>query len=215
MASNTVSAIVAYEPANPGAPEFRHETLELTQTSPGPKEILVRMLAVGICHTDIVVGSVPDGYFGTYPKVLGHEGSAYVEAVGSEVTGIEVGDPVLLSYTHCGSCDICQDDIPTYCQRFNEENIDCANPVWKAGDKALGGKFFGQSSFASKSIVDEKSVVNVKGLIKDEEELKKLSPLGCGLMTGSGAIVNTANAKASDVILVAGLGAVGLGESSP
>ncbi|KAK5941115.1 hypothetical protein PMZ80_006392 [Knufia obscura] len=212
MVDNKVSAVVAYAPAEPGKLNFRHESITINRTEPGPKEVLVRMLAAGICHTDIVVGGIPDGYMGSYPRVLGHEGSGYVEAVGSEISSVQVGDPVLLSYTYCGTCDICTNDVQTYCEKFFEGNVLCVDKVWKGKDDVeVGGKFFGQSSFASLSLIDEKSIVNVKGLVDGDEMLKLFSPMGCGLMTGSGAVVNTAAAKSKDVVLVAGLGAVGLG----
>jgi len=212
MAGRKTSAVVAYAPAEPGKLDVRYESLTFNRPDPGPKEVLVNMLAVGICHSDIVVASVPDGVMGTYPKVLGHEGAGRVEAVGSNVTDVQVGDPVLLSYSYCGSCDLCTDDGPTYCQEFFDKNLACSGKVWKGEEGTeVGGKFFGQSSFANLSMVDEKSIVNVKGLVDDDEMLKKCSPLGCGLMTGSGAVVNAAAAKPSDVVLVTGLGAVGLG----
>jgi len=212
MADQKVSAVVAHAPANFGQLDLRHESITITRKEPGPHEVLVRMLAAGICHTDIFVGGLPAALAGAYPRVLGHEGSGYVEAVGSSIKSVQVGDPVLLSYTYCGSCELCTNDGPTYCQKFSEENVACTDVVWKANDGAdVGGKFFGQSSFASLSMVEEKSIVNVKGLVDDDEMLKTFSPLGCGLMTGSGAVVNTAAAKPSDVVLVTGLGAVGLG----
>lgn len=209
----TATAVVAHGPDSAGVPQFKYSSgLKLNKSEPGPNELLVKVLAAGICHTDLVVNSVPSGYFGLFPKILGHEGSGYVEAVGSNVTVAAVGDPVLLSYTYCNDCDLCKRDQPTYCDNFNRDNVDCPEKVWEgSGDDGIGGKFFGQSSFASRTVVDEKSVVNVKGLIKDDDELKSFSPLGCGLMTGSGAIVNTANAGANDGVLIAGLGAVGLG----
>lgn len=212
MADNKISAVVAYAPAEPGKPDLRYESLTFNRKDPGPKEVLVNMLAVGICHSDIAVGGAPDGVMGAYPKVLGHEGAGRVQAVGSDVTGVQVGDPVLLSYTYCGFCDLCTDDGPNYCQGFLEMNVACIDKVYKGEEGTeIGGKFFGQSSFANLSMVDENSIVNVKGLVDNDEMLKKCSPLGCGFMTGSGAVVNTAAAKPSDVILVTGLGAVGLG----
>lgn len=215
MATTTtsVSAIVAYNPSEPGKCDFKYTTVELTKPSPGPNEVLVRMLASGICHTDIFVGGVPEPMMGLYPKILGHEGSGYVEAVGSAVKSVSVGDPVLLSYTYCGECDLCtsKDDGPIYCQRFGELNAVCIDRYFKGQDgKEIGAKFFGQSSYASLSIVDEKCIVSVKGIIKDDDELKLFSPLGCGLMTGSGAVINTARPTSEDTILVTGLGAVGL-----
>lgn len=225
--SSSATAIVAYEPSRPGKPTWRHQNLALNRNAPGKHEVLVRVIASGICHSDIVVGTVPQGVYGSYPKVLGHEGSGYVVAVGSSVTGVSVGDPVLLSYTYCGECDLCQEGRLTYCENFSVENTVCREKVWttmdsdkgasaEVGGDEIGGKFFGQSSFASLSMVDEKSVVNVKGLLQgddaeQQEELKKLSCLGCGLMTGSGAVLNTAGAKPHHTVVVAGLGAVGLG----
>lgn len=207
----TCTAVVAHPPIEFGKPDLRHETITLSRTQPGPNEVLVKMLAVGICHTDIHVGGLPSPYM-SYPVVLGHEGSGYVQAVGSSITSVAVGDPVLLSYTYCGKCDLCEHDCATYCQNFAPENIGCVDKVWRDREgKEVGGKFFGQSSYASLSMVDEKSIVNVKGLIKDDEELKLFSPLGCGLMTGSGAVVNSCSAKPNDVVVVVGLGAVGLG----
>lgn len=210
--SAAATAIVAYEPSTIGTPNWKHQTVTLKRTEPGPNEVLVRMLASGICHTDIFCGSVPTGMYGVYPRVLGHEGSGYVQAVGSKVTTVAAGDPVLLSYTYCGDCDLCADSNTTYCQSFNVDNAHCDEKIWSTQNKDIGGKFFGQSSFSSLSLVSENSIVNVKGLVKenDDEELKKFSPLGCGLMTGSGAVINTAKAKSTDVILVTGLGAVGL-----
>lgn len=211
--SSSATALISYEPSEPGKLDWRHESITIKRTDPGPNEVLVRMLAAGVCHTDIVCGSVPTGVFGAYPKVLGHEGSGYVLAIGSDVKSVNVGDPVLLSYTYCGKCDKCEDSEETYCQKFNVENAECGVKIWDAKQGEIGGKFFGQSSFASLSLVEERSVVNVKGLVKDgdDEELKKFSPLGCGLMTGSGAITNTAKARQRDSILVTGMGAVGLG----
>lgn len=206
-----VSAVVAYPPPEFGKPNFKHESLTISRPQPKENEVLVRVIAVGVCHTDVYVGGLPASHM-SYPSALGHEGAGYVEAVGSAVKSVVAGDPVLLSYTFCGDCDLCEDGYPTYCQRFAEENVACQDKIWKTQDGAdVGGRYFGQSSFASLTIVDEKSVVNVKGMVDGDEDLKKYSPLGCGLMTGSGAVVNTAAAKASDVVVVTGLGAVGLG----
>ena len=210
-----ISAIIANTPTTPGHPNLSHTTLTLLNPTPAPHEVLVRILASGICHTDLVVGSIPAPYFGTYPKILGHEGSGYVEAIGSSVTSVSVGDPVVLSYTYCGACDLCTSatDGAVYCQEFNELNVLCKEKVFRTtdGGEEVGGKFFGQSSYASLSLVEEKSVVNVKDLLEGgDEELKLFAPLGCGLMTGSGAVVNAARPTKDDVIVVTGMGAVGL-----
>lgn len=211
MGSKTVPTIVAYEPQN-GVPNFKFEELSLTKQEPGDHEVLVRVIASGICHTDLVVGSLPTGYSGVYPKVIGHEGSGYVEAVGSSVKSVQVGDPVLLSFTYDGTCDLCKYDHPAYCENWSELNAVCPEKLWKTSDgKEVGGKFFGQSSWSALSMCDEKSCVNAKDLIKNEDDLKLFSPLGCGLMTGSGAVINAAKLKPHNAILVTGLGAVGIG----
>lgn len=210
IGTQTVSAVVAYAPES-GETNFKHEKVTITRPQPKDKEVLVRVIAVGICHSDVYVGSLPASHM-SYPSVLGHEGAGYVEAVGSAVKSVAAGDPVLLSYTYCGACDLCEDGQQMYCQRFMEENVACTDKIFKTDDGAeIGGKFFGQSSYASLTIVDEKSLVNVKGMMNGDEDLKKYCPLGCGLMTGSGAVVNTAAARPSDVVVVTGLGAVGLG----
>lgn len=203
-------ALVAY-PANP-TPDWRVENIKVSRT-PGPKELKIRMVATGICHSDIVVASIPNGAGGiTFPKVLGHEGAGIVEEVGEGVTAAKVGDPVLLSYTYCQNCDLCNNDEHPYCVDWILLNVFGDKTVFETTKgEETPGKFFGQSSFAGVSIVAEGSVVNVKDYIKDHDELKLLAPLGCGLMTGSGAVVNAVKAKPHDIVLVTGIGAVGLG----
>ena len=145
-------------------------------------EVLVQMLASGICHTDLVMTSVPDGQMGiNYPKVTGHEGAGIVKAKGAKVTKkLDVGDPVLLSFAFCTKCPQCETGHPAYCDTFNPLNMTGIGDSFKQGEggKDVAGSFFGQSSFASLTAVKEASVVNVKGLVKDEEELKLLGKLG-------------------------------------
>ncbi|OCT52761.1 Aryl-alcohol dehydrogenase [Cladophialophora carrionii] len=194
-------------------PDWRFGTVKLLR-SPKEHELKIRMVATGICHSDIVVASIPNqperGL--TFPKVLGHEGAGIVEEVGPGVTAAQVGDPVLLSYSYCGDCDLCKVDQQPYCLSWMVLNIvgEKGHFETQAGEDTPG-KFFGQSSFAGASIVGEKSVVNLKGLVSSEDELKLLAPMGCGLMTGSGAVINGAAVKAHDIVLVTGLGAVGMG----
>jgi len=169
------------------------------------------MVASGICHTDVFLSCIPSGVPGIeYPRVLGHEGAGIVEEVGPGVTTAAVGDPVLLSYTYCSNCDLCGVNQKQYCLNWDGLNIVGDKTLNTAGGDAVQGKFFGQSSFAGQSIVDEASVVNVKGTVNNEE-LKLLAPLGCGLMTGSGAVFNSAKVKPFDIVVVTGIGAVGLG----
>ncbi|EXJ60426.1 hypothetical protein A1O7_04578 [Cladophialophora yegresii CBS 114405] len=197
-------------------PDWRFGSVKLLR-SPKEHELKIRMVATGICHSDIVVASIPNqpdrGL--TFPKVLGHEGAGIVEAVGPGVTAAQVGDPVILSYSHCSECDLCKVDQQPYCLNWALLNIvgEKGHFETQADGEDAPGKFFGQSSFAGTSIVSEKSVVNLKGLVssEDEDELKLLAPLGCGLMTGSGAVINGAGVKPHDIVLVTGLGAVGMG----
>ncbi len=208
MASET-KAIVTY--ASDASPTWKLESVSFAREI-RDDEIKVRMVATGICHSDIYCSLVPSGTFGmSYPKILGHEGAGIVEMTGRGVTVAEPGDPVLLSYDHCDKCENCQSGFPSRCLVFTQLNLAGEKDVFSTMDGSnIAGKFFGQSSFAALSIVNENSVVNVKGLV-DNEELKLLAPLGCGLMTGTGAIINSASAGTQDIILVTGIGAVGLG----
>ncbi|KAM3421152.1 hypothetical protein BST61_g1564 [Cercospora zeina] len=179
-------------------------------------ELLVEMVASGICHTDLTLTSAGRGQ--TFPIVPGHEGSGYVRAVGPGVTKpIQPGDPVLLSFDHCTQCSNCRAQRPAYCDVFVPLNLFGESDVFQASGGVdvsngggVGGKFFGQSSFAKLSIVKEATVLPVKDLMQDEEELKFFAPLGCGVQTGAGAIINLAKAGPDDVVLVMGLGGVGL-----
>ncbi|TDZ20923.1 Aryl-alcohol dehydrogenase [Colletotrichum orbiculare MAFF 240422] len=172
-------------------------------------EVLVEIVASGICHTDLHCGntpadaSVPGVY---YPRVLGHEGSGYVVKAGSAVTHVKPGDPVLLSFSYCGTCHVCKTGPPSHCTNFFEINF-IGEPVFSDG---IGGRFFGQSSLARHTVVSDKSVVNVAGLGLSRDDLRILAPLGCGLQTGSGTVINVAKAGPDDCVTVAGMGGVGL-----
>ncbi|KAI9151407.1 zinc-binding dehydrogenase [Paramyrothecium foliicola] len=174
-----------------------------------PDEVIVEMVASGICHTDLHCGNTADN-LGVpavyYPRVLGHEGSGYVVQVGSNVTKVKAGDPVLLTFSYCGECHVCKTGPPSHCVNFFEINF-MGEPVFQDG---IGGRFFGQSSFARHSIVSDKSVVNVGGLGLSREDLKLLAPMGCGFQTGTGTIVNVANAGPDDCVTIVGMGGVGL-----
>ncbi|KAK1068480.1 hypothetical protein LTR74_005559 [Friedmanniomyces endolithicus] len=183
---------------------------------PGDGELLVEMVASGVCHTDALIGGIPGGAapIAFYPRVLGHEGSGYVKEVGAGVTVAKPGDPVLLSFAFCNKCVICKNGHYSNCNDFNDLNF--GGPyrdfqlASKGGEPEVGGQFFGQSSFANLSIVRECSVVNAKELVHDKKELQLFAPLGCGIQTGSGTVINAAKAKSDDVILILGLGGVGL-----
>ncbi|KAL3478340.1 chaperonin 10-like protein [Aspergillus californicus] len=209
----TTNAIVAWEPLELNQVNWSLEEIDVG--TPGEGEVLVEMCATGICHTDLVLSSVPGGTFGvTYPKVLGHEGSGYIRALGPHTTtSLEVGDPVLLSYYSCSMCSPCRNSHPAYCDAFATENY--IGRQTSMSLKKTGGiphsRFFGQSSFAQYSIIDEASIVNVKDLLRDPDELRLFAPLGCGFQTGMGAICNTGNAGPKDTVMIMGLGAVGMG----
>ncbi|KAF5026937.1 hypothetical protein F66182_967 [Fusarium sp. NRRL 66182] len=176
-------------------------------------EVLVEMVASGICHTDLHCGdtaddlNVPSVY---YPRVLGHEGSGYVVQVGSQVTHVRPGDAVLLSFSYCGDCHVCKTGPPSHCVNFFDINF-MGEPVFSSSSgQDIGGRFFGQSSLARHSIVSSKSVVNVHGLGLTRDELQILAPFGCGLQTGSGTVINVSKATADDCVTIAGMGGVGL-----
>ncbi|EAW16936.1 NAD(P)-dependent alcohol dehydrogenase [Aspergillus fischeri NRRL 181] len=181
------------------------------------KELLVEIVASGICQTDLHFAGAESGFGVHYPRIMGHEGAGYVREVGSGVQVAQVGDPVILSFSACKACEPCETGHPAHCVNFNPINfeIEPDNLVFSeeastATEPSIYGQFFGQSSFASYSIVREDSVVNVRGVVATKSELQLLSPLGCGIQTGSGAILNAAKATPKDRVAVLGLGGVGL-----
>jgi Zn-dependent alcohol dehydrogenase len=128
------------------------------------------------------------------------------------VTTVEVGDPVLLSFYSCGSCEQCQDSHPAYCASFAAENYfgrQGSLTIKGSGESAFA-RFFGQSSFSRHSVVAESSIVNVKDIIRDESELSLFAPLGCGFQTGMGAVQNVACATPDDIVVILGMGGVGM-----
>jgi aryl-alcohol dehydrogenase len=182
------------------------EDVELAELA--DDEVLVRIAGVGVCHTDISAanGMVPL----PLPAVLGHEGAGVVEAVGPGVTTLAPGDHVVLSFDFCGDCDTCTKKTPAYCDLFAPlnyfgERLD-GSVTMHAGDEDIHGNWFGQSSFASRAIADVRNAVKVP----QDLPLHLLGPLGCGLQTGAGSVINVLGAKAGDSLAVFGMGAVGL-----
>lgn len=140
-------------------------------------------------------------------------GAGIVRSIGKNVHAVKIGDPVLLSFSSCSSCQQCKNSHPAYCKDFAQENYSGHQKqmlVRESGEE-LWAKFFGQSSFAQYSIISEASVVNAKSLLDHDHELQLFSPLGCGFQTGMGAIQNITNAGQADTVLILGLGAVGMG----
>jgi len=189
-----------------GAP-FTLSNIDLDD--PRPDEVLVRMVAAGLCHTDLGVAS--GGLPFPLPGVLGHEGAGVVEEVGSSVTRVKPGDQVLLSFTSCGECRNCRDGHPAYCATWLPDNLiggrraDGSATISRDGEP-LGGHFFGQSSFARMAVVDERSLVKVG----PDAPLELLAPLGCGIQTGAGAVWNVLKPRPGSSVVVLGAGAVGL-----
>ena len=180
----------------------------VTIDAPQAGEILVDIKAVGVCHSDLVMVT---GAFGTaFPAVFGHEGAGIVEAVGAGVTKVAVGDKVLLTFASCGECVRCRDDDPSYCVEFTAMNMLCARPdgssrVHQHG-KDVSANFFGQSSFASKAMASERNLIK----LSPDADLAALAPLGCGIQTGAGAVMNSLEAKVGQSLVVIGGGSVGL-----
>jgi len=178
---------------------------------PGPGEVLVRLVATGLCHTDLSVlaGRLPT----PLPAVLGHEGAGIVEAVGAEVTDVAPGDRVVLSFDSCGHCASCRTGRPTACGTYFPLNFKAARPdgttpIHTPDRTQLGGLFFGQSSLARHAVVSSRSVVRVE--VDNDDELALLGPLGCGIQTGAGTILNVLRPQYGDSVAVFGAGAVGL-----
>lgn len=197
-----VTAAVANKPNE----EFQLEKLTLDE--PRDNEILVKIRGVGICHTDLAArdGAIPI----ELPSVFGHEGSGYVERIGSAVRKVQPGDRVVLTFNSCGECPNCAKSIPAYCHQFAPLNYGGSRPDGTSTVSSDSGKissnFFGQSSFATYTLANERNVVKVG----DDVPLELLGPLGCGIQTGAGAIMNSFNCPPGSSLLVIGAGAVGL-----
>jgi aryl-alcohol dehydrogenase len=197
-----IQAAVARIPKGP----LSIESLELEE--PRDDEILVRVVATGVCHTDLVVR---DGVLPTpLPVVLGHEGAGVVERVGRAVTKVKPGDPVVMTFNSCGTCPSCADHAHSYCHEFFPRNFFAARPdgstaLSRDGER-VHSHFFGQSSFASHAICRERNVVKVPA----DAPLELLGPLACGVQTGAGAVMNALAVSAGQSIAVFGTGSVGL-----
>ncbi|TDR51099.1 aryl-alcohol dehydrogenase [Halomonas ventosae] len=184
--------------------DFEWQAVELAEPALG--EVRVRIVATGVCHTDAVardLGIAP------FPIVLGHEGAGVVEALGGGVTGLAVGDHVVLSFAHCGRCGHCLTGHPTVCDTFNELNFGGAmddGGYRLARDGEALATFFGQSSFATHAVVSARNAVKVD----PEVDLALLGPLGCGIQTGAGTVLNRLKPDFGTSLVVYGCGAVGL-----
>jgi aryl-alcohol dehydrogenase len=176
--------------------------------APEASEVLVRVAAAGICHTDLIVRD--QWYPVPLPAVLGHEGAGVVERVGSAVTKVAPGDHVAMSFGSCGACSSCLTGRPAYCLSFFEHNFAAAR---SDGSTALSREgepvhshFFGQSSFATHCMATERNVVK----LDDDIAFELVAPFGCGVQTGAGAILNALRPPAGATVAVFGAGTVGL-----
>jgi len=198
--SQNVRAAVLREKGGP----LRIESLEME--GPCDNEVFVRIVATGICRTDIDI--IDEWDSAEIPAVLGHEGAGVVVKVGKTVKSVAPGDHVLLSYQSCGLCPQCRRGRPWECRYLYEANfglkrLDGSNALQRSG---VRGHFFGQSSFATHSLATERNIVK----IPPDLPLDILSPLGCGIQTGAGTVMNTLAVPKGASIAVFGTGSVGL-----
>ena len=190
------------------APGARFALTEVSVDPPGPEQVRVAIRACGVCHTDMVMrdGGLPI----PFPVVLGHEGAGVVEAVGAAVEGIAPGDHVLLSFHSCGRCPPCGDHQPGYCHEFVPRNFLGARTPGEGEIRregvALGGNIFGQSAFATVVLAHADNVVPIDSALP----LDLLAPLGCGIQTGAGTVMETLRLQPGQSIAIFGAGAVGL-----
>lgn len=195
-----ITAAVLREKGKP----FIIEDLELD--SPRPDEILVEMAGTGVCHTDLFFSHNPL----VLPQVLGHEGAGIVLEAGSDVTKVAPGDHVVLTFYSCGTCTNCRQGHPAYCSRSAGPTFSGARPdgstTMKKEDETIHGSFFAQSSFATHALAMENNVVK----ITTKAPLELMGPMGCGVQTGAGAVMNCLKPRAGSSIAIFGMGTVGL-----
>jgi aryl-alcohol dehydrogenase len=177
--------------------------------NPRADEVLVKIHGVGLCHTDLIARDqfipIP------LPAILGHEGAGVVVAVGGQVANLKVGDRVVMSFASCGRCRRCAENLPSYCESFPALNYSGRRSDGSSGISINGApissSFFGQSSFASHALTQERNVVRVEN---PDLPLQILGPLGCGFQTGAGAVMRSLACEAGSSICVFGGGPVGL-----
>lgn len=192
--STTVTGIISRKK---GAPV---EQVDIVIPDPGANDVIVNIQATGVCHTDLAYrdGDIAD----EYPFLLGHESAGIVETVGADVTHVEVGDFVVLNWRAvCGECRACKKGDPKYC--FNTHN---ASKKMTLTDGTELTPALGIGSFAEKTLVHEGQCTKVN----PDEDPAAAGLLGCGIMAGLGAAVNTGEVKLGESVAVFGLGGVGM-----
>ena len=196
-------AAIAWEAGKPLSIE------EVDVMPPQKGEVLVRIVATGVCHTDAFTlsGDDPEGVF---PSILGHEGGGIVEQVGEGVTSVEVGDHVIPLYTpECGECKFCLSGKTNLCQKIRETQgkglmPDGTTRFYKDGKPIY--HYMGTSTFSEYTVLPEISLAKVN----KEAPLEEVCLLGCGVTTGMGAVMNTAKVEEGATVAVFGLGGIGL-----
>ena len=200
--SHAATAAVIREPRGP----FLLEQVELT--APRADEVLVEIVAAGMCHTDLLVrDSRPE----SLPAVLGHEGAGIVRETGSAVRGVKPGDNVTLSFPSCGECPRCLAGRSAYCDsiaelKFGCRRVDGSVATTDMEGSPVGDHFFGQSSFGTLSVANARSVVK----LPDDVDLRVAAPLACGVQTGAGTILDVLRVTPGSSVAVFGTGSVGL-----
>ncbi len=180
------------------------EIEEIEIDDPGPFEVRIATAAVGVCHSDLhfIVGD----YETDLPVVPGHEAAGVVEAVGASVTHVEVGDHVITCMSvFCGQCKLCITGRPHLCDDPTTDRPDGAPPRLRSGDTALG-QLYHLGSYAEQMLVHERAVVK----IRRDMPLDRAALIGCAVMTGFGAVTNTARVQIGDSVAIIGCGGIGL-----
>ncbi len=185
---------------------FLIEDVDLDE--PREDEVLVRIAGTGLCHTDLAGrdGDIPS----PLPIVFGHEGSGVVERVGAKVRKVKPGDHVVLSYVACGTCVSCRGGRETLCLNNFTCNFGGMRPdgsvTIRNDGEPIHGAFFGQSSFATYALAYEQNTVPVA----KDVPIEILGPLGCGVQTGAGGVINSLRPKPGSSLAVFGTGGVGM-----
>jgi S-(hydroxymethyl)glutathione dehydrogenase/alcohol dehydrogenase len=185
------------------------EIAEVDVQGPKDGEVLVRMVATGVCHTDAFTlsGDDPEGIF---PSILGHEGGGIIEEIGAGVTSVKPGDHVIPLYTpECGECSFCTSGKTNLCQKIRVTQGQGLMPDGTSRFSLNGETLYhymGTSTFSEYSVMPEISVAK----INNEAPLDKVCLLGCGITTGIGAVLNTAKVEPGSTVAVFGLGGIGL-----
>ena len=196
-----IQAAIIYGPHDPYVIE------EVDLAEPKANEVLVKVTASGYCHTDYSVAHREERPI--HPAVLGHEGSGVIVEVGSQITGFKPGDRVCMSFCYCGECYACITGRPYQCElvgklNFGGRAFDGTARLSKDGKELAN--FFNQSSFATYAVTHQHNLVHVP----DEMDLRLTGPLGCGIQTGAGAVLNCLKPEPGSSIVVFGLGGVGM-----